>query len=109
MKIDVNNLSGYTGWAIERLKAQSRQLKEAVEHVANHTVKAIWAVGSIAGNGDFDETSDIELLVELDDMSIEVDEHELQLAIEQIETEVGFIQCYVESPDPNEQKILITN
>lgn len=109
MKIDFDTLSGYTGWALERLKAQGRQLKEAAEKSTKQSVKAIWAVGSIAGDGEFDETSDIELLFELDNMSGDVDEYDLQLAIEQIETEVGFIQCYVESPDPSEQKILITN
>ena len=109
MKIDVDYLSGYTGWALERLKAQSRQLKEAAEQSIRQPVKAIWAVGSIAGDGDFDETSDIELLFELVDMTSEVDDYELQLAIENIQTEVGFIQCYVESPTDDEQKILITN
>jgi predicted nucleotidyltransferase len=109
MKIDFDNLSGYTGWALERLKAQGRQLKEAAEKSTRQSVKAIWAVGSIAGDGEFDETSDIELLFELYDMSIEIDDYDLQLAIEQIETEVGFIQCYVDSPEPSEQKILIIN
>jgi predicted nucleotidyltransferase len=109
MKIDVDYLSGYTGWALERLKAQSRQLKEAAEKSTRQSVKAIWAVGSIAGDGDFDETSDIELLFELEDMSSEADDYDLQLAIEQIGTEVGFIQCYIESPNSNERKILITD
>jgi predicted nucleotidyltransferase len=109
MKIDVDYLSGYTGWALERLKAQGRQLKDAAEQSVKQPVKAIWAVGSIAGDGEFDETSDIELLFELEDMSIEIDNYDLQLAIEQIETEVGFIQCYIESPDDSERKILITD
>jgi predicted nucleotidyltransferase len=109
MKIDVDGLSGYTGWAIERLKAQARQLKEAAESTLKQPIKAIWAVGSIAGDGEFDETSDIELLFELKDMSTNVDEYELQLSIEEIETEVGFIQCYIESPSQNEQKVLITD
>ena len=107
MKIDANYLAGYSGWAVERLKAYARQFKETAEQVLEQPVKAIWAVGGIAGEGDFDETSDIELLFELEDMSVDVDDFDLQIAIENIEADAGFIQCYVDTPDPNERKILI--
>lgn len=109
MKVDADYLAGYTGWAVERLKAQARQLKETAEKVLETPVKAIWAVGAIAGDGNFDETTDIELLFELEDSDLEISENDLQIAIEDIETEVGFIQCYIESPDQDEQKILISD
>jgi predicted nucleotidyltransferase len=107
MKVDANYLAGYTGWALERLKAQGRQLKEAAESILGQPVKAIWAVGEIAGDGDFDETSDIELLFEVENPETSDSEYDLQLAIESIQKDVGFIQCYIESPEPGERKILI--
>lgn len=107
MKVDANYLAGYSGWALERLKAYARQFKEAAEQALEQPVKAIWAVGAIAGDGDFDETSDIELLFELEDMTADFDDQALQVAIEEIESDAGFIQCYVDSPDPDEPKILI--
>lgn len=109
MKVDVDYLAGYTGWALERLKAQARQLKETAERVLETPVKAIWAVGAIAGDGDFDETTDIELLFEVESSDLELHESELQMAIEDIETEVGFIQCYVDVPETDELKILISD
>jgi len=107
MKVDANYLAGYTGWALERLKAQGRQLKEAAELALGTPVKAIWAVGEIAGDGEFDETGDIELLFEIDIPTDAEIEYDLQLAIESVQKDVGFIQCYIESPDPDERKILI--
>jgi hypothetical protein len=107
MKVDANYLAGYSGWAVERLKAYARQFKEAAEQALEQPVKAIWAVGAIAGDGNFDETSDIELIFELEDMLADFDDQALQMAIEQIESDAGFIQCYVDSPDLDEPKILI--
>jgi hypothetical protein len=107
MKADANYLAGYSGWAIERLKAYARQFKEAAEQALEQPVKSIWAVGGIAGGGDFDETSDIELVFELEDMTADIDDQALQMAIETVESDAGFIQCYVDNPDPDEPKILI--
>jgi len=107
MKVDADFLAGYSGWAVERLKAYARQFKETAEQVLEQPVKAIWAVGGIAGEGEFDETSDIELLFELEDMTAEVDNVDLQIAIENIEADAGFIQCYIDTPDLGERKILI--
>jgi len=107
MKVNANYLAGYTGWALERLKAQSRQLKEAAELALGTPVKAIWAIGGIAGEGEFDETSDIELLFDMD-ISADIEtEGILQLAIESVQKDVGFIQCYIDSPDIDERKISI--
>jgi hypothetical protein len=107
MKVNANYLAGYTGWALERLKAQGRQLKEAAESVLDQPLIAIWAVGGIAGDGDFDETSDIELVFEVENPEDADTEYELQLAIESVHKDVGFIQCYIERPDSNERKIII--
>lgn len=107
MKEDENYLAKYSGWAVERLKAYARQFKEAAEQALDQPVKSIWAVGPIAGTGNFDETSDIELVFELKDMTAEVDSQALQMAIELVESDAGFIQCYVDNLDPDEPKILI--
>jgi hypothetical protein len=40
-------------------------------------------------------------------MTAEVDDQALQLAVELVESDAGFIQCYVDNPDPDEPKILI--
>jgi predicted nucleotidyltransferase len=107
MKANANYLTGYSGWAVERLKAYARQFKEAAEQALEQPVKSIWAVGSIANHVDFDETSDIELIFELEDMTVEIDDQALQMAVELVESDAGFIQCYVDNPDPDEPKILI--
>jgi len=109
MKVDANFLAGYSGWALERLKAQGRQFKQTAEQVLGTQVKAIWAVGAIAGDSEFDETTDIELLFELEESDLDLDESELQMAIEDTQTDVGFIQCYIDSPKIDELKILITD
>jgi len=109
MKVDANYLAGYTGWALERLKAQGRNFKETAEQILGTPVKAIWAVGAIAGDGEFDEITDIELLFELEDPSLEFDEAEIQMAIEDLETDVGFIQCYIDQPKIDESKIMIVS
>lgn len=107
MKENANYLARNPGWAVERLKAYARQFKEAAEQALEQPVKSIWAVGSIAGNGNFSETSDIELVFELEDMTAEIDNQALQMAIEVVESDAGFIQCYIDELDPNEPKILI--
>jgi len=107
MKVDDNYLAGYSGWAVDRLKAYARQFKEVAEQTLNQQVKAIWAVGLIAEDRDFDETSDIEMVFELKDMAADVDDQALQMAIETVESDAGFIQCYIDIPDPGEPKILI--
>jgi len=45
----------------------------------------------------------------LEESDREFDEIELQMAIEDIQTDVGFIQCYIDSPKIDELKILITD
>jgi hypothetical protein len=71
--------------------------------------KAIWAIGGVVGDGEFNDTSDVELLVELEENTeAEADlEYELQSEIETCATDIGFISVYVGSPKDDEKKIKI--
>ena len=59
MKVETQDWAGYRGYIIERLKAQGKKFKEVAEDALGQDIEAIWAVGGVAGDGEFDETSDV--------------------------------------------------
>jgi hypothetical protein len=107
MKATTEYWADYRGWVITRLEAQGKIFKETAEQVWDKKIKAIWAVGAVAGDGDFDETSDIELIFETVDGDQIGADWDLQQAIEEVQKDVGFIQCYYDVPDTDERKVLI--
>jgi predicted nucleotidyltransferase len=104
-----NRFDSYKGFCIERLRAQSKKFKKLSEDTLKQPVKAIWAIGGVVGDGDFNDTSDVELLVELEENSESVAdlEYELQSEIETCATDIGFISVYVGSPRDDEKKVKI--
>ena len=107
--MNYNRFEGYRGFCIERLKAQSKKIKATAEETLELPVSAIYAVGGVAGEGDFDDTSDVELVFEIDE-NLDVDpylEDELQAKIENSINSIGCIRSYIGSTDPNEKRIRI--
>jgi len=109
MKVETQDWAGYRGYIIERLKAQAKKFKEVAEDALGQDIEAIWAVGGVAGDGEFDETSDVELIVEI----VNLEEFEDTLAyvlqdnIDLVETDVGFIRIDVQNPEDYDKKLLI--
>ena len=109
MKVMLDDSAGYRGWVLERLKAQAKTFKELAEEILGEDIKNIYAVGGVVGDGEFDDTSDVELMFELAE-DVDVDEgviDALQTEIEYAETEVGFIYITVNYGPTRNKKILI--
>lgn len=105
----LDDSAGYRGWVLERLKAQAKTFKELAEEILGEDIRNIYAVGGVVGDGEFDDTSDVELMFELAE-DVDVDENvidALQTEIEYAETEVGFIYITVNYGPTRNKKILI--
>lgn len=108
MKLE-NDWGEYAGFCIERLQAQGKQFKTIAEETVGQPVKSIWAVGGVVGDGEFDDTSDVELLFDFENNKAVTESQMtwLQQEIEAVETNVGFIQVFVGQPLSEEKRIRI--
>lgn len=109
MKIQLDDSLGYRGWVLERLKAQSKTFKELAEEILGEEISNIYAIGGVVGDGAFDETSDVDILIELtEDCEVDLDLVDaLQEEIEYVENEIGFIQITVQHGPSSNKKIAI--